>query len=387
MLGGRSIQLARVFGIRIGANLSWFVVLFFLIWSFSGAYKSIDPGHDTQAFALAVVTAAAYALSIILHELGHAFAAMRSGIRVARIDLWLFGGLALLDREPGSPGAEFRIAAAGPLVTLLIGVGAFVAGAAAIGAEAFWRVTSTGVIAPTGASEVLSYVAWLNGLLLLVNLIPGLPLDGGRIMRAIAWWRTGDRARAGRITGQVGRLSGFAVGALGILMLLRGASLLGISLVFIAMLLTQFARQSEASSRLSDQLGGLSVGDVMDREPVAVPAQIKLDRALDEFFLRYRWDWFPVVDAMGRFLGLVSRARVEAVPEALRAGSSVDEVTAHDTRTTYQIGVDEPIESLLASDGMRSLGALMAVDPDGLLRGVVTVEQVRRAVAPLRQGA
>jgi CBS domain-containing protein len=118
----------------------------------------------------------------------------------------------------------------------------------------------------------------------------------------------------------------------------------------------------------------------MDAQPVSMPGETKLDRALDDFFLRYRWPWFPVVDATGRFLGLVSREGVEEVPDALREGSSVSQVMVADSERTYRIGVDEPLESLLASEGLQRLGAIMAVDDDGKLRGVVTLDQVRRAL-------
>ncbi len=123
----------------------------------------------------------------------------------------------------------------------------------------------------------------------------------------------------------------------------------------------------------------------MDDEPVSLLAHTKLDRALDEFFLRYRWPWFPVVDATGRFLGLVSRAKVEEVPEALRQGSSIDQVMTFDEDKNLRIGVDEPIEALLGSEALQQLGAVMAVDPDGTLRGVVTIDRVRRALRPAPQ--
>ena len=120
----------------------------------------------------------------------------------------------------------------------------------------------------------------------------------------------------------------------------------------------------------------------MDSEPVALPAEAKLDRALDDFFLRYGWDWFPVVDANGRFLGLATREDLEKVPEALRPGSNVSEVTSAETAKTFRIRVDEPLEALLGSEGLQRLGAIMAVDADGVLRGVVTIEQVSRALQP-----
>jgi predicted transcriptional regulator len=120
----------------------------------------------------------------------------------------------------------------------------------------------------------------------------------------------------------------------------------------------------------------------MDAEPVALPAETKLDRALDEYFLRYGWDWFPVVDANERFLGLATRESLERVPEALRQGSSVSEVMSVDSSTVFRVGMDEPLEALLGSEALQRLGAIMAVDGEGVLRGVVTIEQVSRALQP-----
>ena len=125
MFGGGSIQLGRVFGIRIGVDVSWFFVLFLIIWSFSGYYGDLFPGEDGKAFALATVTALLFFLSILLHELGHALVAIRNGIPISGIDLWMFGGVAKLERDTDSPGVEFRVAVAGPLVTLAIAVVCF----------------------------------------------------------------------------------------------------------------------------------------------------------------------------------------------------------------------------------------------------------------------
>src|ERR687896_54029 len=134
MLGGGSIQLARVFGIRIGVDVSWFFVLFLIIWSLSGYYQDVFPGEDTKAFVLAVVSALLFFLSVILHELGHAVVAMRNGIGISGIDLWLFGGVAKMQRDTDTPGVEFRVAVAGPVVTLLIAAACLGAGALIEGA-------------------------------------------------------------------------------------------------------------------------------------------------------------------------------------------------------------------------------------------------------------
>jgi Zn-dependent protease len=388
MFGGRSVQLGRVFGIRVGADASWFVVLFLLIFVLSSQYKELFPGHGTKAFVLAAITAGAFLLSIFLHELGHAVAALARGMRVQRIDLWMFGGFTTLDRTNApTPASELVIAAAGPLVTLAIVAAAFLGGSAAVGVTPFWNAVVHGDPGISAAASVADYIAFINAAIFVVNLVPGLPLDGGRIARALAWWRTGDLDRATAVTARIGRVAGYVVGAGGVALIVRGGFSFGVWLVWVAFLITSTARQFEHQAKATEHIKGVKVADVMDREPVVLPATLKLDRALDDYFVRYGWDWFPVADVTGRFLGLASRDRLEAVPEALRPGSSVDQVTAVDSRDRFSVGVDEPLESLLASQGLTALGALMAVDTAGVLKGVVTVEQVKRALqggAPLR---
>jgi Zn-dependent protease len=381
VLGGRSIQLARVFGIRIGADTSWFIFLFLIILLQSQQYRDLLPGESTKAFALAVATAFLFVLSILLHELGHAALAIRNGIGIVGIDLWMFGGLAKMRKEADTPGVDFRIAAAGPAVTALIAIVCFGIGAASLSADEFLRVLTYERAASAGTTLVAD-ICFINAALLVFNLLPGLPLDGGRILRSIVWWRTGDRNKATRVMAQAGRGLAYIVGGLGVLLAVQGSLVGGIWLVFVAMILSQGARSAEVQTAVVSRIEHLRVADVMDSEPVALPADTKLDRALDEYFLRYGWDWFPVVDANGRFLGLATREDVEKVPETLRPGSSVSEVMSTDTGTTFRVRVDEPLEALLGSEALHRLGAIMAVDAEGVLRGVVTIEQVSRALQP-----
>jgi Zn-dependent protease len=390
MLSGRSIQIARILGIRIGVDTSWFIIVFFLIWWLSNSYRNVFPGHEGKAFLLATISVLLLFVSIVLHELGHAVVALRNGIEIAGIDLWMLGGIAQMRKEPPTPGVDFRISIAGPLVSLAIalGCGAILKVGAASGH--FGKTLGLAHGADHNAAAlVLGYVATTNAVIFVFNLIPGLPLDGGRIARAIAWWRTGDRAQATGIAANMGRGVSYLLAGLAIFFLLGGhfggfqPSFGGaLTLLLVALFIGQSARAAVYQEALSDRLRGITVADVMDTQPVSMPGETKLDRALDDFFLRYRWPWFPVVDATGRFLGLVSREGVEKVPDALREGSSVSQVMVADSDRTYRIGIDEPLETLLASEGLQRLGAIMAVDEEGKLRGVVTLEQVRRALQP-----
>ena len=380
MFSGGSIQLARIFGIRIGVNASWFFVLFFFIFVLSSSFREVLDTSDTVAYGTAVASALLFFGSIILHELGHALAARREGIATLGIDLWFFGGIARSARDSETPGQELRIAAAGPLVTLAVVLICLGIGTAAVGWEEFWAAVRLDRDADvTPLVLLLSWLAEINTLLLAFNLIPAFPLDGGRIARAAAWRVTGDRLRATRVAAGLGQGFSYLLIGLGLFVLVQGSLISGIWFIFLGMFLAQAARGAVAQTAFSERLGDVKVADIMDREPVAVPSELPAERALDEFFLRYRWSWFPVVDASGRFVGIVRQPQVDAALEDGQGAQTVAELMEADVGD-WRIGQADSLEALLGSEPLRRIGAVMAVDRDGVLRGVVTIEQVRRAL-------
>ena len=380
MFGGGSIQLGRVFGIRVGVDISWFFALFLIIFTLSDYYEDVAPG--SSAFVLAAISAILFFLSILLHEFGHAIVAIRNGIPIQGIDLWLFGGVAKLGRDSDSPGVEFRVAVAGPIVTVVIaavclGLGALISSPEEVlDSSRFEDSTSGATLA------VLGYLASINIIVLVFNLIPGFPLDGGRIARAIAWKITGDRNRATRFAGTLGRFVGWALVGFGVFMAVAWDDLIGgIWFAFIGFFLAQAAGSAVAQADFSDRLVGIRVSDVMDADPVAIPDVFTVDQAEQEFFLRYGWPWFPVVDRFGRLVGVVSQEAIASIPERERSGRAVSSVMARDDGDTgLRARVEDPLEELLSRDGLTRLGAVMAVDGDGILRGIVTVEAVQRAL-------
>ena len=380
MLGtGRSFQLARVLGIRIGVNVSWFIVLFLFIYLFQGSFEEKLAASDTVAFAVALVAAVLFFGSIVLHELGHAIAARREGIEVTGIELFLFGGVMKMSRDTDSPGAEFRVAAAGPAVTLLIVLVGGLLGLLIVGPD---RLLDSGSLSGDQSEDIpivlVSVLVTFNLLLLAFNLVPAFPLDGGRIARATAWKLTGDRGKATRFSARLGQ--GFAVllAGYGVFRVLDGDAW-GLWWVMLGWLLGSAARTAVLQSAFADRLEGITVADLMDAEPVTIPAGLPAAQAYEDFFLRYQgWDWFAVVDDDGRLTGIAHREPLRQVAEAgdqRPVGELV--VPAADDG---QVRADAPLEALLASEPLRRLGALMAVDGDGRLRGVVTLEQVSRAL-------
>jgi len=377
--GGSSITLFRVAGIRIAVDWSWFLILFLVIFWVSGFYGDIldDPG-GTEPYVLAVLSAVGFFGSILLHELGHAFAARRAGIGISTIRLWLFGGVAEMTRESDSPGTEFKVAIAGPLVTALIAIVLCAVGVQAAGLDNFRDALEMRVTAET--TGVITMVAWLaavNIIVLVFNLLPAFPMDGGRIVRAIAWKATGKRGAATRFAANLGRIFGYVFIGLGILWLLNGNVVSGVWLAMIGFLINSAARAA-ARGTLSEKLEQVAVSEVMDSDPVAIPGDVDCARALDEYFLRYGWSWFPVIDSGGAFVGMALRERLQAVPEVERSGTRVSDVAERDP--AFAVDSRARLDTLLGNPQLRRFGALMVTDEVGRLAGVITVEQLGRAL-------
>ncbi len=372
-----SIRLVTVLGVRVGVSPSWFLVLFLLIYVLSSQFRESLDASNGVAFLTAVAAALLFFASVVAHELGHALAARREGIQTESIDLWFFGGLARLSREARTPGEEFRVAVAGPLLTLLVAVVCAGLGFALYGADATWNAgrfaRGTNVV-----TELLAWLALVNIAVLALNLLPAYPLDGGRIARAVVWRFTGDKGKGTRAAAHVGRAFGWAIAAAGIALVFLG-DLSGIWWVAMGFVIAGAARGALLQSAVQGRLEGLRVADVMDSEPVSVGHEWPLERAWDEAFARYRFPWFPVVDAVGRLVGLVRE-------EQARPGGEASVASVMEASAPWQVPEDEPLEDLLGSEPLRRLGALVAVDDDGRLRGVVTLPQVRKAVAAAFDG-
>ncbi len=376
-----SIRLIEIFGIRVGADASWFLVLFLMIFTLSGPFRTTLHSSDSVAYLTTVVTVLLLFGSIVVHELGHALAARRQGIEVRRIDLFLFGGITQMGRDAASPGEDFKIAAAGPLATLgviavLIGTDLAIVG----GHRLRHALALDNDIQITPVLLSLSWMLLLNLVLFVFNIVPAFPLDGGRIARSIVWRITGEKSRGTQVAAKLGQ--GFAVilAGLGIWMLLAYGSFGGVWLVALAFILGQSARGAIVQSALTERIEGVRVADIMDTHPIAIASQTPVSQALDEYFLRYGWSWFPVVDDGGHFLGIARLERAQASFDGGEGWLTVDSILESEEAARWRVLSDRPVTELLSSESLGRLGALMAVDSEGVLRGVVTVGQVRRVL-------
>jgi len=374
-----SIKLLEVFGIRIGVDVGWFLALFIVILWLSPSFRNTLHSSDGVAYLTTVISALLFFLSLIVHELGHALVARRQGIEVRNIRLFLFGGLTQMSRDANTAGEEFKIAVAGPLATLGMVVVFAAIDLAIVGPTRLWHaflLDSTVKVTPVLMS--LSWLLLMNLIVLIFNLVPAFPLDGGRIARAVVWRTTGDKRKGTRAAATVGQ--GFAVllAGVGIFLMLRGASLGGLWLLVLAFLLGSSARGAMLQTALTARIERIRVADIMDRQPVAIGSRTAVAQALDEFFLRYGWSWFPVIDDVGHFIGILRQERLQEAVDRGEGWLTVDAVLDSDEGRKSSVNEDRPLTELLSSETLGRLGALMAVDGEGVLRGVVTVEQVRR---------
>lgn len=376
-----SIKLVDLFGIRIGVDRSWFIVLFLSIFLLSSAFRSTLHSSDAVAYVTTVVTVLVLFGSLIVHELGHALAARRQGIEVRRIDLFMFGGLTQMSRDTTSPGEELKVAAAGPLATFGFVLACLALDLVIVGPHRL--VHAAELDQSVRVTPVILSLSWLvvwNIFLLAFNLVPAFPLDGGRIARALVWRVTGDKVRGTRAAARLGQGFAWILAGTGLLLILSLHTLTPLWLIAIAYLLGQSAKGALVQTAMTERIEGVTVGDVMDAQPVAIPSATPVGQALDEFFLRYGWEWFPVIDEAGRLLGIARRDRLQAAFDGGEGWITVGAVLETDLGAAWRIGEDRPLTEILSSDSFARLGAVMAVDTDGVLRGVVTVDRLRRAL-------
>lgn len=361
-LRSRGIPLFSVYGIKVVADYSWFIVVALIVWGLSfGWFPSYLPGRSSLQYGLlGFITAFFFFASVFIHELSHSVVAIRHGIPVRRITLFLFGGVAEILKEPSDPGTELKIALAGPAMSALIAVACWTT----------YFFLAARSIRP-GLQLAFQYLAFTNSFLLAFNLLPGLPLDGGRVFRAILWRTTHDLTRATRIASTVGKVLAGLLFAAGVLALVSGwGARTGLWLIFIAMFLRQAADASYRQLLLREKLGGVRMSSLMSAEVIVVPPDISLAELIETYLLRYHFTAYPVVSD-GSPLGLVTIARVKRVPRQNWTGTAVREVMLP-LVPEISIRPDDDIPAALQKMGATGLTRLPVVDDAGSLVGIVS---------------
>ncbi|MGP3968721.1 site-2 protease family protein [Streptomyces sp. 6N223] len=314
-----TFTLGRIAGVRIGVH--WSVLVIFGLIAFGLAAGRLPEAHPDRAwvaYALAgLITAVVFFASLLAHELAHAVVARRNGVPVDDIVLWLLGGATRMRAEAPNPGAELRISGVGPLVSLALGA-------------AFTLLTLV-LVATAGSDLVAESVAWLaaiNILLAVFNAIPAAPLDGGRLLRAYLWWRTGDRLRATAGASKAGRVFGWVLVGLGLWGFVWAASFGALWLSLIGWFLVVAATEEERQARLRELLSGVPVRETMTPDPVTVPSGLTVDRFLSDpdYTDRFRHSAFPVTGEGEKALGLVTRQRAERVAAPAHRRTTLGEI-------------------------------------------------------------
>ncbi len=301
MFGG-SFRVARVFGIDIEIHFSWLFILGILAWALSeGFFPAEYKGWATSTYwVVGTVAAVLLFLTVLIHELAHALVALRKGVEVPRITLFIFGGVSHLARQPRTAGEEFLISAAGPLTSVLI--------ALVTGALYYFFSTRN-----EQAQALFAYLAVVNVILAIFNTLPGFPLDGGRVLRSIVWKKTGSFRRATRVAGGVGQAFGYGIVVLGLLLFFTGNPANGIWFALIGWFLLTAARGESESVQLDAMLAGLTARDVMREQWVNVSPAASIEDVVDEHMLSGA-ERCVIVAREGAVLGLLTVSDIRKVP-------------------------------------------------------------------------
>lgn len=365
-----SIHLGRIAGIPIGANWSLLVVFALIAWSLAGSQLPAEVPHQaTGAYvAVALVAAVLFLASLLAHELGHAILARRMGVEVEGITLWLFGGVSRLRAEAGGPAGELEIAAVGPAVSLVL-------------AALFWGVSAAlhAAGAPALLSAAAGWLAVINLILGVFNLLPAFPLDGGRVLRAFLWSRWGDVRRATVAAARVGRVISYLLIGLGIVFFFTGDVFNGLWFAFLGWFLLAASGAEQQAVSLRDALAGVRVGDVMSRDPVVAPGWITVDELIRSYVMQHPHSTYPIRSFEGQMTGLATLARLKQVPAERRASTRVADV-AYPLSDVAQAAPSDPLADLAARLS-QGAGARALVFDGGQLVGIVSPVDISRAMS------
>lgn len=362
------LELFKVAGVQVEIDYSWLIIFVLILWSLSAGYFPVMyPGHGWLSYwAVGLVATVLFFASVLGHELSHAAMGNRLGENISRITLFIFGGMAHMSGEPKSARDELKIAAVGPLSSLILGI-------------VFWLIAKGVAFSPAPVLWVamFRYLAFINVALAVFNLLPGFPLDGGRLLRAVLWQRSGDLRKATAQAADWG--SGIAWGLIGLgaLEIFAGALIGGLWLIFIGLFLRSAASASYQSVVVEQALSEARVSDIMVREPVSLSPDLSIADAVEEYFLRYGYGGFPVV-ANGQVLGILSLSSVRHCPAGDRSQKKVRDIMRP------RDAAIEISRSATVSEAMRRIiesetGRLLVMDGESLA-GLITRTGITRFI-------
>ncbi|MDD5311735.1 MAG: site-2 protease family protein [Dehalococcoidia bacterium] len=332
-----SLRIARIAGIDVAVHYTWLFIFFLITWSLAAAYFPAEyPGWSTPVYWItSIVAALLLFVSVLLHELAHSLVAKSRGLPVKSITLFLLGGISNLESEPKEPGLEFIVAIAGPLSSLAL-------------AAIFWGVDSTGLTALSPVKATTDYLVTINVLLAAFNILPGFPLDGGRVLRSIIWGATGNLKQATNIASIVGQAFGWLMIALGVFWSLAGNLMNGIWLVLIGWFLNSAAESARRELELRSLWLNVRVASVMNDRPETIGSAAPVEKLVNEIYIKRGLRTAPVVDD-GRLVGIVTLTDVRKIPQS-----------AWDVTPVSQAMTRSPLYTVKPDDNMSLAVNLMA---------------------------
>lgn len=368
-----SLHIGTINGIRIEVHFSWLII--FVLLTFSLATGWFPATAPRQSVALYWLTAAIAVLllfaSVLAHELSHSLVARKRGLPVKNITLFIFGGVSNIEREPQSPGVEFQMAFVGPLTSLIIG---------ALSWLIAWLLGGVAAV-PTLLTALFAYVGVVNLLLGVFNLIPGFPMDGGRVLRAIIWKTSGSLTKATRWAANVGQAIAYLMILAGIWLFFIGAVLDGIWIGFIGLFLLQAAQAESAQVRLEASIAGVNVGDVMTAAPVCVTPHLPVQQFVDEYLLRTGQRAAPVVDDLEdrRLIGIATLRDVRQLPRERWSTTPIGQIMTPLAQLRV-VQATQPLSDALPLIREAGVNQLPVVS-DGRLVGLLNLEVIVERLA------
>ncbi|HLF69331.1 MAG TPA: site-2 protease family protein [Actinomycetota bacterium] len=367
MLLGRSFRIGQVLGIEVRLDGSWFLVSVLIAWSLASLFGANPALHGFSQGPLLVMGAMAALLffaTLLAHELSHGLVARRKGIEVESITLFIFGGVASLKGDPQGPGDEFQIAIVGPATSLVCALVLF----------AVSRVAAASHVAP--AAVIFSVIAASNVLLAAFNMLPGFPLDGGRVFRSAIWKATGDLVKATRVAALAGKVVAALIAMRGIYIVVFEHDLFGLVYVMMAMFLIQAGTATYRNVLVRRSVEGVSVADVMTPTPITVAGNVSVAEAVDSHFNHHRHSAFPVVGYGDHIEGIVTLSAIEAIPAQQREHLVVRQVMLA-RQPTMITDPTEKMTSLLDRVPANPAGRFMVMDAEKLV-GILTPADISR---------
>jgi Zn-dependent protease/predicted transcriptional regulator len=371
-MSGGSIRVARIAGIPVGISPLWLLIVALITWSLGSGYYPVEVHGIAPAvsYGLGLFSALLLFASILAHEFGHAIVARRRGVEIEGIDLWLLGGVAKMSGRPHTAGDELRFALAGPAVSAVVSL--------LFGVLALALPES----APAAVRAVVAYQAEVNLLILGFNLVPAFPLDGGRVARALMWLHSGDLGKATDTAAGVGRVFGYVLIGGGLVLWVNGAPG-GLWFAVIGFFLVGAAKAERVQEQVLETFAGIQARDLMSTPAVALPGALSLEDALP-CFARYRYEAFPVIDASGRVVGLLTIQQLERQPRSQWAVTAIEAVADKDG--ALLVGEREEVSQLLERPAFQRVGRAVVVDADGAPVGVVSLTDIERSLRATRLG-